>query len=107
MTEMSAGDISGVVTAGATIAGLLGGAISFVWVRFEITHRTVKKELQKCNEREARGRERRGVLTTVIELLWQEVQRLAPDAHILLRAKKLLDDIRMEDHKTDERDLEL
>jgi hypothetical protein len=89
--------VSSLVTAGVSVAALLGGAISFVWVRFEVTHHAVKRELKKCEQREIRGRERRAVLTTVIELLWREVDRLTPDSAVLIRGKKLLDDLKIEE----------
>ena len=97
--------VSSVISAGAGVAGILGGAIAFLWGRVEWNNSKIKRELAKCQAREIAQRQRehqivignhehRAALTIVIELLWQEIQRLSPDAIVLKRAKRLLDDLK-------------
>jgi hypothetical protein len=87
-------DYSSVVIAGITAVSTLGSGIAFVWARLEYTNKKTQIALKKCEEREQFSRERRAALTTVIELLWQEIKRLSPASEVLRRSKRLLDDIR-------------
>ena len=73
---------------------MIGGAGRFVWNKIERRFTALDAELAKCRQREAASVERRAVQLTVIELLWQEVRRLAPDNPALIRGKKLLDDLK-------------
>jgi hypothetical protein len=98
MSEVS--DISGLISAGVAVASVLGSGMVFLWGRVEFNNRKIHRELTKCHEREHLGRERRGTLMIVIELLWQEVTHLLPEQQeswTLTRAKKLLDDIKRQD----------
>lgn len=72
----------------------LGAAGAFVWNKIEKRFGQIETQLEECHDRERDSLDRRAVQLTVIELLWQEVKRLAPDADILVRAKKLLDDLK-------------
>lgn len=101
-------EVSSVISAGVQVAGLLGGAIAFLWGRMEWSNAKIRRALQQCQRRETEAREReqailsaskerRAHLTTIIELLWYEVSRLAPEALVLKRAKKLLDDVKKAD----------
>ena len=85
---------SELVSAGCALAGLLGSALAFLWVRVESNNRRIQRDLRKCEDRATRSREHRAVMTTVIELFWQEVERVAPSSPVLRRAKKLLDELR-------------
>lgn len=105
-------DLAELLTAitGALVA--LGGGVAWLWRRVEKGFEEVKAELEACRQREANAsaketalkvalREREAKHLTVIELLWQEVERRsrgAPNA-VLGRARKLLDDLKKEaDH---------
>jgi len=93
-------EVSSIVSTGIAVAGFLGSGIVFLWGRVEFNNRKIQRELHKCHDREVKGRERRGILMTVIELLWQEVNHLLPqsgNSMVLDRAKKLLDGIKTED----------
>lgn len=96
----SVSDLSNIITAGATVAGVLGGAISFLWARVEFTNRKTKQSLVKCEQREANSKERHLKQLTIIELLWQEIERLVPDALVLRRAKTLLNDMKHDEEAT-------
>lgn len=86
------------------IAGALvpaGGGIAFVWNKIEARFRKIEGQLDECHTRERQHQarehehqERRAVQLTVIELLWQEVSRLAPETNVLVRAKRLLDGLK-------------
>lgn len=87
---LDAGLITAIFGAGGALA-VVGGGIKFVWGKIEDRFKAIELSLEECRLREISSQERRAVLTTVIELLWQEVKRLAPDADILERARKLMD----------------
>jgi hypothetical protein len=90
---------------GALVA--LGSGVAWLWARVEKGFKEVKRELEACRQREADAtkseaalkvalREREAKHLTVIELLWQEIERRsrgAPNA-VLGRARKLLDDLK-------------
>lgn len=95
--SISVGDASSIVSVGLSVAGVLGTAVTWLWARVEKSNKEIRAELRKCSEREIRGREKHLAMTTIVELLWQEVERLTPDAKILKRARKLLDDMKFKD----------
>jgi hypothetical protein len=72
----------------------LGAAIGFVWVKVEKRFGAIDTALAECRDRERESLTRRSVQLTVIELLWQEVRRYAPDSDVLRRAKHLLDELK-------------
>lgn len=85
----------------------LGGGFAWLWRRVEKGFKELKAEVEACRQREAAAqrtetalkvalREREAKHLTVIELLWQEIERRsrgAPNA-VLGRARKLLDDLK-------------
>lgn len=86
--------ISEAILAGVAVLGALGTSGAFVWDKIEKRFKEIEAKLEKCERRERESQERRAVQLTVIELLWQEVKRLAPKADVLDRAHKLLDDLK-------------
>lgn len=90
-------EIATIITAGVAALGALGTAGRFVWNRIEARFQAVEVELAHCREREALSVERRAIQLTVIELLWQEVQRHVPGSQVLTRARDLLDDLKGQD----------
>lgn len=90
--EMSVGEI---VIAGIGALGTIGGGIAFVWDKLEKRFVDIEAKLSECHAREMVGQERRAVQLTVIELLWQQVERLEPGAPVLARAKRLLDELKI------------
>jgi hypothetical protein len=98
--------ITAVVAACSVAGGLVGGSIAFVWGKVEKRFLEIEGELRKCKKREDRGQERRSRQLIVIELLWQEIQRLAPGPlpPVLLRAKRLLDELKTSDDEPIERE---
>lgn len=87
-------EIAGIITACVAALGALGTAGRFVWNKIEARFQAVEAELVHCREREAHSVELRARQLTVIELLWQEVQRLNPGCVVLTRVKDLLDDLK-------------
>ena len=110
-------DIAAILTAGAGTLGVIGGGIRFAWNKIENRFVEQKKEFEArfqavearclaaeaelihCREREAASVERRGTQLTVIELLWQEVQRHNPGSVVLTRVKSLLDDLKKKERE--------
>lgn len=80
---------------------IVGAGGRFVWNKIEARFMSIENELQECRrreieslKREADSRERRTIQITVIELLWMKVKELDPSAHVLDRAKHLLDELK-------------
>lgn len=80
---------------------MLGGGVKFLWVKIEARFSKIETELEDCRRRErealvreAESRERRAIQITVIELLWLKVKEIDPAAHVLDRAKHLLDELK-------------
>lgn len=87
-------DWAAIITASVGVLTPLGGGAAFVWNRIEKRFTAIDQALDQCRAREHASEARRAVQLTVIELLWQEVERLAPGAKVLGRAKKLLDELK-------------
>lgn len=100
-------DVPAILTAAVGVLGATGAAGRFIWSKIEKRFDAVEADLKRCEERERASVERRAVQITVIELLWQEVKRLSPEAMVLTRAKHLLDDLKKEQRKDRDRDLKL
>lgn len=92
---MAPEDLLTAVFGASGVAAVVGGAVKFVWDKIEARFKSIEDQLAECRAREETSQERRATLGTVIELLWQELKRIAPDADILNRADKL-----MENYKT-------
>ncbi len=86
--------IAEIITASGIALGTIGGGVAFIWNKVEQRFKHIEAQLLECQKRETESHERRGAQITVIELLWQELMRVAPDALVLKRAKKLLDDLK-------------
>lgn len=96
-----ASDVITAIAGGGGALAACGGAIKFVWDKIETRFLAIEDELARCHEREiasqrreTASQERRAVLTTVIELLWQEVKRIDPNAPILARAQHLMNELK-------------
>lgn len=87
--------VAEIITASVAALAPVGGGVAFVWNKVEKRFTHIEELLDECKAREAADRDRRAVQLTVIELLWQELKRVAPDAAVLGRAKKLLDDLKL------------
>lgn len=94
-------DMGDLITAGTGLLVALGGGIA--WLRREIKSdraaaetrfQSIERALEECRDRETRANERRQRSLTVIEILWQEVQRIAPKSRVLDRAKHLLAELK-------------
>lgn len=83
-----------IITAGVAVLGAAGATGKFVWDKLERRFEAIDQALDECRQRELASQERRGVQLTVIELLWQEVKRHVPDSPVLVRAGRLLDDLK-------------
>ena len=69
-------------------------AAGFVWRKIEARFKEIESELDKCRQGREIDQERRTTQVSVIEILWQEIMRLAPDSPALQRADKLMGDLK-------------
>jgi len=95
-------DLAAIITAGSGAVGLLGGGIAWLWARVEKGFAKHELDLAECRQRERKFELAMKVTgakyVTVIELLWQEIERLVdgePNA-VLGRARKKLDELKEE-----------
>lgn len=89
-------ELATIITAAGVSLPTIGGGIAFLWNKIEKRFARIEGELEKCRAREVRSIKQSAVHLTVIELLWQEVTRLADSTEnaTLTRAKKLLDGLK-------------
>lgn len=92
--------VTAIVGSGGVLT-IVGAGARFIWNKIEARFSTIEIELQQCRQREteslkreADSRVRRQMQITVIELLWLKVKELDPTAHVLDRAKHLLDELK-------------
>ncbi|WP_226018408.1 hypothetical protein [Novosphingobium sp. FKTRR1] len=88
---MSTSNLVENIVAAVPAITLCGGAITWIWNKVEKRFKRIEAELEHCRMREIDALERRGTHLTVIELLWNEIKRFAPDSDVLDRAHYLLD----------------
>lgn len=94
---MMAGELATVIVASTAALTAFGGGAKFLWDKIEARFVAIDYKLEACERREADGKERSAAHVTVIELLWQEVERLSPDgSKALTRALKLLGELKRE-----------
>lgn len=95
----NANDVLATVVGSGGALTLIGAGVRFVWNKIETRFQAIEGELQHCRERELSAQASRGVHIAVIELLWQELKRFAPEPNndAFARAKKLLDGIKPKD----------
>lgn len=93
-------ELAAIITAGTTLVVALGAGVRFLWNKIEARFVAIDAELAKCHEREEHSQERRAKHLTVIEILWQELQRIAPKSRVLIRAKHHLDELKTIDGET-------
>lgn len=96
---MSAAEIIGAAVGALTP---LGAGVAFIWTKIEKRLREIETRLAECHDREKAGLERRSTQLTAIELMWQEIERLAPGSTVLTRVKKLLDDLKLQQREARE-----
>lgn len=82
------------ITAVVALLGALGAAAKFVWNKLEKRFLEIEEKLEECRKQEQVSNHRRGVLNLAVELLWQEVERLAPKSLALGRVRKHLDELK-------------
>lgn len=90
MTEY--GEIAVAILGSGGVAGLA----KWGWAKLEKRFTDIEADLEECKARELQSANRRAAWLASIELLWQEVERLAPTSRALVRAKKLMDEIKAE-----------
>ena len=87
-------DWAGLATLVSAVLTPLGVAGAFVWRELRGRFEAIATRLDDCEERHRTSAERRATQLTVIELLWSEVARIAPESLVLQRAEKLLDGLK-------------
>ena len=88
-------------SAAVLVLGSIGGGARWMWLQIRGRFEAIDIELEHCRTRERDDQERRGIQLSVIEILWQEVERVAPGSTVLRRAKKLLDDLKDKNKSAD------
>lgn len=87
-------DLAAILIAGTGALGSLGTAFAFIWNKVEARFKELERKVEECEQREKKALVEKAQQLTVIELLWQEVQHLAPNSEVLERAGRLLDSLR-------------
>lgn len=94
-------EIAGIITAIVGFLALIGAGAKFIWGRVdarisEVEHRAtlMEADLKECHKKHEVSLVRREKLMTVIEKLWQELQRISPKSPVFSQVKKLLDDLK-------------
>ncbi len=59
----------------------------WLWDKIESRFKVIETALEECRDHSA-------IKLTVIELMWQEIENLAPDSLVLRRVKRLLDGLK-------------
>lgn len=72
----------------------IGLGLRWGYLKFEGRLKAIEAALEECRKNETESRERRATQLIVIELLWSKIQELDPHAAVLVRAKKLLDELK-------------
>lgn len=93
-----------IATAAVAVLTPIGGGIAWLWAQIDKRITGLESKVAACEAREDAGMARRAVQLTVIELLWQRLDQLEPGSAVLVRAKKLLDDLKvknLEDQQAD------
>lgn len=81
-------ELAAIITAGTGLLAALGTACAFIWRKIEARLTKIETRAEGCEERAA-------VQVTVIELLWQELERFSPEgSKAMARALHLLDDLK-------------
>ncbi len=65
----------------------LGAVAKWLWDKIESRFKVIETALEECRDHSA-------IKLTVIELMWQEIENLAPDSLVLRRVKRLLDGLK-------------
>lgn len=74
----------------------IGGGVAWIWNKIESRFKAIEDDLDRCRVREEASVKRRAVHVSVIEILWQALERHEEPANSkpLARAKHLLDDLK-------------
>lgn len=91
---MDAAQVTAIASAAVGALGSIGAGCRFVWKKVETRFAAIEVELAHCRSRERADQERRAIQLSVIEILWQEIERVTPGSSVLRRAEKLLEGLR-------------
>lgn len=89
MTEWAA-----IITAIGGLLTVIGGGLSFLWVKVEKGFKSIEADLKQCREQETAVNRINATQLTVIELIWNDLKKLQPKSGTLARAHKLLEDLK-------------
>lgn len=102
-------DLPALITSCVALLTAGGGGVKWWLGRLDQRFAAIELKLELCEEREREAQEhdlasqeRRHIQLTVIELLWQELKRVAPDTQILQRAQHHLDKLKRAGAAADE-----
>lgn len=83
-------ELTDAINTGIAVAGCLGGGLAWLWARVEKMNRRVKSDLEACEDA-------RNTQLIVIELFWRALEDLAPQSRVLIRARSLLDESKLQE----------
>lgn len=83
-------ELTDAINTGIAVAGCLGGGLAWLWARVEKMNRRVKSDLGACEDA-------RNTQLIVIELFWRALEDLAPQSKVLIRARSLLDETKLQE----------
>ena len=88
--------VAPIILALVAVMGAVGAVGKFIWDKVEKRLTDIENALDECERRELDAAARRQLSRAAMELLWQELKRIAPKSPVLARAKKLMDDLKGE-----------
>jgi hypothetical protein len=86
--------VAPIILALVAVMGAAGAVGKFIWVKVEKRLTLIESALDECEKRELDAAARRQLSRAAMELLWQELKRIAPKSPVLARAKKLMDEMK-------------
>lgn len=89
-------NIAPIILACVALLTALGAAVAWLWNKLEHRFTEIELALAECKKRELDAVDRRQLSRAAMELLWQELKRTAPKSPVLARAKKLMDEMKVE-----------
>lgn len=83
-----------IITAIGGLLTVVGGGLSFLWVKVEKGFHAIEVALEECRKRESAINRINATQLTVIELIWNDLKKTQPKSGTLARAHKLLEDLK-------------
>ncbi|API59644.1 hypothetical protein BSL82_10200 [Tardibacter chloracetimidivorans] len=92
-------DVAAIITALCGTLLPIGGGIAFVWNKVSSRFEAIEAKLDACEQRDKANAERRAVQATAIDLMLDELQRIAPMSAVLAHVRSLVDKLKADTHE--------